>query len=170
LKDEFTEKLVARASKLRPADPLDPKTRLGAIVSQEQMQTVLGFIEAGKKDGAKLIAGGNRVAIDGSKGFFLEPTIFGDVKNDMKIAREEIFGPVLSVLDAGCEEGPHSLPATEGRHSLDQHVRLDGRIAAIWWIQEFWLWPRTRSACDGALHGTQNSLAEYGLRLLCREK
>src|SRR5215467_9437808 len=98
LKDEFTEKLVARTSKMRPADPLDPKTRLGAIVSQEQMQTVLNYIEAGKKDGAKLIAGGNRVAVDGDKGFFIEPTIFGNVKNDMKIAREEIFGPVLSVL------------------------------------------------------------------------
>jgi acyl-CoA reductase-like NAD-dependent aldehyde dehydrogenase len=98
LKDEFTEKLIGRAAKMRPADPLDPKTRLGAIVSQEQMQTVLGFIEAGKADGATLIAGGNRVSVDGSKGFFIEPTIFGDVKNDMKIAREEIFGPVLSVL------------------------------------------------------------------------
>ena len=98
LKDEFTEKLVARASKMRPADPLDPKTRLGAIVSQEQMQTVLNFIDAGKKDGAKLVAGGHRVAVNGDKGFFIEPTIFGDVKNDMKIAREEIFGPVLSVL------------------------------------------------------------------------
>src|SRR6266446_4503951 len=98
LKDEFTEKLVARASKMRPADPLDPKTRLGAIVSQEQMKTVLGYIEAGKKDGAKLVAGGNRVSVDGGKGFFIEPTIFGDVKNDMTIAREEIFGPVLSVL------------------------------------------------------------------------
>src|SRR5437763_813456 len=98
LKDEFTEKLVARASKMRPADPLDPKTRLGAIVSQEQMQTVLNFIDAGKRDGAKLVAGGNRVSVDGSKGFFIEPTIFGDVNNDMKIAREEIFGPVLSVL------------------------------------------------------------------------
>ena len=98
LKDEFTEKLVGRVSKMRPADPLDPKTRLGAIVSQEQMQTVLSYIDAGKKDGAKLVAGGNRVAVDGSKGFFIEPTIFGDVKNDMKIAREEIFGPVLSVL------------------------------------------------------------------------
>ena len=98
LKDEFTEKLVARASKMRPADPLDPKTRLGAIVSQEQMQTVLSFIEAGKQGGAKLVAGGNRVAVNGDKGFFIEPTIFGDVKNDMKIAREEIFGPVLSVL------------------------------------------------------------------------
>src|SRR4029077_5568396 len=98
VKDEFTEKLAARAAKMRPADPLDPKTRLGAIVSQEQMQTVLGYIEAGKKGGAKLVAGGNRVNVDGGKGFFIEPTIFGDVKNDMKIAREEIFGPVLSVL------------------------------------------------------------------------
>jgi acyl-CoA reductase-like NAD-dependent aldehyde dehydrogenase len=98
VKDEFTEKLVARAAKMRPADPLDPKTRLGAIVSQEQMQTVLGYIEAGKKDGAKLMAGGTRVSVDGGKGFFIEPTIFSDVKNDMTIAREEIFGPVLSVL------------------------------------------------------------------------
>jgi aldehyde dehydrogenase (NAD+) len=98
IKDEFTEKLVARAAKMRPADPLDPKTRLGAIVSQEQMQTVLNYIESGKKDGASLVAGGNRVSVDGGKGFFIEPTIFGDVKNDMTIAREEIFGPVLSVL------------------------------------------------------------------------
>jgi acyl-CoA reductase-like NAD-dependent aldehyde dehydrogenase len=77
---------------------LDPKTRLGAIVSQEQMQTVLGYIEAGKKEGATLIAGGNRVSVDGGKGFFIEPTIFGDVKNEMKIAQEEIFGPVLATL------------------------------------------------------------------------
>jgi aldehyde dehydrogenase (NAD+) len=98
LKDEFTEKLVARASKMRPADPLDPKTRLGAIVSQEQMITVLGYIEAGKSEGAALVAGGNRVSVNGDKGFFIEPTIFGDVKNDMRIAQEEIFGPVLSVL------------------------------------------------------------------------
>src|SRR5712675_2087695 len=98
VKDEFTEKLAARAAMMRPADPLDPKTRLGAIVSAEQMKTVLGYIEAGKKDGAKLVAGGNRVNVDGGKGFFIEPTIFGDVKNDMTIAREEIFGPVLSVL------------------------------------------------------------------------
>jgi len=95
---EFLEKLVARAKKLQPADPLDPKTRLGAIVSQEQMQTVLSYVETGKREGAKLIAGGNRVSVDGGKGFFLEPTIFGDVTNDMKIAQEEIFGPVLATL------------------------------------------------------------------------
>jgi aldehyde dehydrogenase (NAD+) len=98
VQDEFLEKLAARAAKMRPADPLDPKTRMGAIVSQEQMNTVLGYIEAGKKEGAKLMAGGNRVNVDGSKGFFIEPTIFRDVKNDMKIAREEIFGPVLATL------------------------------------------------------------------------
>src|SRR5690348_14423105 len=93
VKDEFMEKLVGRASKMKPADPLDPKTRMGAIVSQEQMQTVLSYIESGKKEGAKLLAGGNRVSVDGSKGFFIEPTIFGGVNNDMKIAQEEIFGP-----------------------------------------------------------------------------
>jgi aldehyde dehydrogenase (NAD+) len=98
VRDEFLEKLVARAKKMVPADPLDPKTRMGAIVSQEQMNTVLGYIEAGKKEGAKLIAGGNRVSVDGGKGYFIEPTIFGDVKNDMKIAQEEIFGPVLATL------------------------------------------------------------------------
>src|SRR5215831_17545746 len=98
VKDEFTEKLVARASKMRPADPLDPKTRLGAIVSHDQMKTVLGYIEAGKSDGATLVAGGKRASVNGDKGFFLEPTIFGDVKNEMKIAQEEIFGPVLSVM------------------------------------------------------------------------
>ena len=98
VRDEFLDKLVGRARKMQPADPLDPKTRLGAIVSQEQMQTVLSYIDAGKKEGAKLIAGGNRVPVDGSKGFFIEPTIFGDVKNDMRIAQEEIFGPVLATL------------------------------------------------------------------------
>src|SRR5271168_3678762 len=98
VQDEFLEKLVARAKKMQPADPLDPKTRMGAIVSQEQMQTVLGYIETGKKEGAQLLTGGNRVAVNGDKGFFLEPTIFGGVNNDMTIAREEIFGPVLATL------------------------------------------------------------------------
>ena len=94
----FWKSLWLAPRRCSPADPLDPKTRMGAIVSQEQMQTVLGYIEAGKKEGAKLIAGGNRVSVDGGKGFFIEPTIFGGVKNDMKIAQEEIFGPVLATL------------------------------------------------------------------------
>ena len=99
VKDQFTEKLVERAKKMRPADPMDPKTRLGALVSEQQMKTVMGFIEAGKSEGAQVLAGGNRVDVFGTgKGSFLEPTIFGGVNNDMKIAQEEIFGPVLATL------------------------------------------------------------------------
>jgi aldehyde dehydrogenase (NAD+) len=98
VQNEFLEKLIGRAKKMMPGDPLDPKTRMGAIVSQEQMQTVLGYIEAGKKEGATLISGGKRVSVDGGKGFFIEPTIFGGVTNEMKIAQEEIFGPVLATL------------------------------------------------------------------------
>jgi aldehyde dehydrogenase (NAD+) len=98
IKDEFTGKLIERAKKLRPGDPMDPKTRLGAIVSDQQMKSVLGYIEKGKAEGAQLLAGGNRVQVNGDKGNFLEPTIFGSVNNDMTIAREEIFGPVLATL------------------------------------------------------------------------
>ena len=98
VQDEFLDKLVGRAKKMLPGDPLDPKTRMGAIVSQEQMHAVLGYIEAGKAEGAKLIAGGSRVSVDGGKGFFIEPTVFSGVSNEMKIAQEEIFGPVLATL------------------------------------------------------------------------
>src|SRR5262249_690085 len=95
---EFVERLVDRAKKLKPGDPLDPKTRLGAIVSERQMNTVLGYIEKGKAQGAKLVAGGNRVSVDGSKGYFIEPTVFDAVDNNMTIAQEEIFGPVLATI------------------------------------------------------------------------
>jgi len=98
VQDEFLEKLVARVKKMQPGDPLDPKTRMGAIVSQQQMESVLGYIDAGKKEGAKLIEGGSRVSVDGGKGFFIQPTIFVGVSNNMKIAQEEIFGPVLATL------------------------------------------------------------------------
>jgi len=96
--DEFISKLAERAKKIKPGDPLDPKTRLGAIVSEQQMQTVLGYIESGKKEGAQLVAGGNRVNLDGGKGFFIEPTVFDALDNGMKIAQEEIFGPVLATI------------------------------------------------------------------------
>lgn len=96
--DDFMQKLVDRTNKLKPGDPLDPKTRLGAIVSEQQMNSVLSYIESGNKEGAKLVAGGKRASVDGSKGYFLEPTIFDAVDNKMKIAQEEIFGPVLATI------------------------------------------------------------------------
>jgi aldehyde dehydrogenase (NAD+) len=96
--DDFMNKLVDRTRKIKPGDPLDPKTRLGAIVSEQQMNMVLGYIESGKKEGAHLVAGGNRVNVDGGKGFFVEPTVFDAVSNSMRIAQEEIFGPVLATI------------------------------------------------------------------------
>ena len=144
--DEFMEKLLARAKKLQPADPLDPKTRLGAIVSQEQMQTVLGYIEAGKHEGAKLLAGGNRVSLDGSKGFFLEPTIFDGVRNDMKIAQEEIFGPVLATLTFDdvdqvvdlANKNPYGLAAAVWTRDVNKAHRVSRLLkAGFVWINTY---------------------------------
>jgi aldehyde dehydrogenase (NAD+) len=96
--EELMAKVVERAGKMVAADPLHPKTRLGAIVSKEQMESVLSYIDAGRNEGAKLVAGGERVDIGTGKGYFLKPTIFDDVTSDMRIAKEEIFGPVLATL------------------------------------------------------------------------
>ena len=96
--DELMAKVVERANKMVAADPLNPKTRLGAIVSKEQMETVLRYIETGKGEGAKLVAGGERADIGTGKGYFVKPTIFDDVDVSHTIAREEIFGPVLATI------------------------------------------------------------------------
>ena len=96
--DELMAKIVERANKMVAADPLHPKTRLGAIVSKEQMENVLRYIEAGKSEGAKLVAGGERADIGTGKGYFVKPTIFDDVDVNHRIAKEEIFGPVLATI------------------------------------------------------------------------
>jgi len=96
--DELMEKVCDRAAKMTAGDPLHPKTRLGAIVSKDQMETVLSYIEAGKSEGAKLVCGGERADIGTGKGYFVKPTIFDDVDPDMRISREEIFGPVLATI------------------------------------------------------------------------
>ena len=97
VKDAMLERIVEIGKSMAPGDPLDPKTRLGAIVDQVQLNTVMGFIESGKEEGAELRLGGKRARRE-SGGFFVEPTVFADVKPGMKIAREEIFGPVLSTI------------------------------------------------------------------------
>jgi aldehyde dehydrogenase (NAD+) len=99
IKDEFVNRVAERARKLRPADPLDPKTRLGALVSRAQMDRVLRYVDTGTQEGASLVAGGGRYDIGTGKGFFVEPTVFAEVTPTMTIAREEIFGPVLAVIE-----------------------------------------------------------------------
>jgi acyl-CoA reductase-like NAD-dependent aldehyde dehydrogenase len=95
--DAFVAKLAERSAKIQPGDPLDPKTRLGALVSAAQMNKVLGYVETGTREGAKLVAGGKRAPVQG-KGFFVQATVLDQVENQMKVAQEEIFGPVLSVI------------------------------------------------------------------------
>ena len=101
VKHEFVDKVAARAKKMVPGDPMDPKTRLGAVASRKQLETDLRYIEVAKKEGAELVAGGARADIGTGKGYFLQPTIFDGVTPDMTIAREEIFGPVLAAIEFG---------------------------------------------------------------------
>ena len=109
--EKFMETLVGRAKKSMPGDPLDPKTRLGALVSEEQISRVMSYVEAGKSEGASLVAGGERIA---DSGYFMQPTVFDGVENSMKIAQEEIFGPVASVIRfKTLEEAAHIANSTK---------------------------------------------------------
>ncbi len=93
--DEFVERSAARARKRTVGDPFDSGTEQGPQVDQAQFDKVMGYIDAGKRQGAKLVCGGNRV---GDRGYFIEPTVFADVQDNMTIAQEEIFGPVQSII------------------------------------------------------------------------
>ena len=99
IRSEFVDKVAARAKKMTPGDPMDPKTRLGAVASRRQLETDLRYIEIAKKEGAQLVAGGGRADIGTGRGYFLQPTIFDGVTPAMTIAREEIFGPVLATIE-----------------------------------------------------------------------
>jgi acyl-CoA reductase-like NAD-dependent aldehyde dehydrogenase len=118
--DDFVKAVAAEAPRYEPRDPLDAATEMGAIVDETQLRTVLGYIEAGLSDGARLAAGGRQVRID-SGGYFVEPTLFDQVRNDMKIAREEIFGPVMSVIRFKSEDEAVAL-ANDSAYGLQASV------------------------------------------------
>ncbi|MGZ8251060.1 MAG: aldehyde dehydrogenase [Methylophilaceae bacterium] len=103
IKDEFVKKLLAQLPDYQPGDPLNPNTTMGAMVDCGQLDNVLKYIESGKSQGAKLRAGGERVLSE-TGGFYLKPTVFDEVTNDMTIASEEIFGPVLSIIAFDTQE------------------------------------------------------------------
>lgn len=117
--DQFVEKLVGIAKSRRVGDPFDMKTHQGPQVSREQFDRVMGYIEKGNQEGAKRVAGGGRV---GDRGFFIEPTVFDNVRDDMTIAQEEIFGPVLCVM-----------PFKDMDEVIERSNRtLYGLAAAVW--------------------------------------
>lgn len=121
VKEQVLEKVMSVGKTLAPSNPLDPATKLGAMVDKTQMDRVMGYIDSGKSEGADLRMGGSRVMSE-TGGYFIEPTVFDNVKNDMTIAQEEIFGPVLSTLTF---------------KDLDEAIRIGnetcfGLAAAVW--------------------------------------
>ncbi len=103
IKDEFVKKLLQHLPEYQPGDPLDVSTTMGAMVDCRQMENVLKYIASGKQQGAKLCAGGERARSE-TGGFYVNPTVFDEVTNDMTIASEEIFGPVLSIITFDTQE------------------------------------------------------------------
>ncbi|WP_459778790.1 betaine-aldehyde dehydrogenase [Photobacterium sp. R1] len=142
--DEFLNRLAARTARLKVGDPSDISTQIGALISTEHLEKVLGFIEAGKQSGARLLAGGHRVTENGlDKGNFVAPTIFADCTDDMPQVKEEIFGPVMSVLRFRDEDEvirrandtDYGLAAGIFTQNLSRAHRLIARIeAGICWI------------------------------------
>jgi betaine-aldehyde dehydrogenase len=105
LRAQFIERLRQRTQAMRIGDPLDPATQVGALISQDHMEKVLGFIARGRAQGARLVTGGTRVTTgELARGFFVAPTVFDACRDDMDIVRQEIFGPVMSVLEFEDEE------------------------------------------------------------------
>ncbi|AHG64129.1 aldehyde dehydrogenase family protein [Advenella mimigardefordensis] len=96
--DEFVEKLAAFTRGIKVGDPFDPASQLGPLISGRQLERVMEYMTIGQEEGASLVTGGTRLGAELAEGYFVQPTVFSDVHNDMRIAREEIFGPVASVI------------------------------------------------------------------------
>jgi len=143
LYDRFLERFVERSKTIKIGDPLDFNTRMGPLVSEEQLRKVERYVEIGRKEGAKLLCGGKRPSDPAlANGFYFEPTVFGDVDNKMQIAQEEIFGPVASVIKFTDEDDAvrigndviYGLAAGVQTKDLKRALRLTKRLQAgtVW--------------------------------------
>jgi aldehyde dehydrogenase (NAD+) len=168
--DEFVERLVARTKKQNVGDPFHPDTTQGPQVSEEQFNKILGYIESGKSSGANMRTGGGRV---GKLGYFIEPTVFTDVKDDMKISREEIFGPVLSVsrfsgIDDVIERGNKSmygLAAAVWTKDISKAHRIAAELrAGTVWINCYDVFDAAAPFGGFKMSGIGRELGEYALR------
>jgi aldehyde dehydrogenase (NAD+) len=176
IRDVFVEKLLARAKSQRLGDPLDPETTQGPQVSEEQFNRIMGYIESGRQEGARLLTGGNRF---GDCGYFIEPTIFVDVRDEMKIAREEIFGPVMNVLtfkdiDDVITRGNrtlYGLAAAVWTRDIKKALNLaNGLRAGTVWINCYDVFDAAAPFGGFKMSGIGRELGEYALQLYTEVK
>jgi aldehyde dehydrogenase (NAD+) len=167
--DEFVEKSAARAKKRTVGNPFDKNTEQGPQVDKDQFDKVMGYINTGKKENAKLVAGGNRV---GDKGYFIEPTVFADVKDDMTIAQEEIFGPVMSILKfkdvsevvERANKSLYGLAAAVWTKDITKaHAIADGVRAGTVWVNCYDVFDAGAPFGGFKQSGVGRELGEYGL-------
>jgi aldehyde dehydrogenase (NAD+) len=168
--DEFVEKSVARAKRRVVGDPFDSKTEQGPQVDKDQYEKVMGYIEAGKKDGAKMLCGGDRV---GKNGYFIQPTVFADVNDNMKIATEEIFGPVMSIikfksLDEVVQRAnrtTYGLAAAVWTKDISKAMAISNRVrAGTVWVNCYDVFDAAAPFGGFKQSGLGRELGEYGLQ------
>jgi aldehyde dehydrogenase (NAD+) len=174
--DEFVQKMVAKAKGRKVGDPFDPTTEQGPQVSQEQFDRVMGYIDAGKTDGARMLLGGGRV---GDRGYFIQPTVFADVRDEMKIAREEIFGPVMSILkftdvDEVVERGNrtfYGLAAAVWTRDISKAIRMANSLrAGTVWVNCFDVFDAAVPFGGFKMSGIGRELGQYALSLYTEVK
>jgi aldehyde dehydrogenase (NAD+) len=174
--DEFVERMTKKAKARRVGDPFDMETEQGAQISQEQFDRILGYIDIGQKEGAKLVTGGKR---HGDRGYFIEPTIFTGVKDEMRIAQEEIFGPVMSILpfkntDEVVERGNrtfYGLAAAVWTRDVQKAHQLAHRLrAGTVWVNCYDVFDAAAPFGGYKMSGIGRELGEYALQLYSEVK